>query len=112
VLASLLAVSVVVQLFFVGMSLFVNSLYWWPHQVLGHAFVPASILLLVVTLVGRQPRRTRALAAALLVLVLVQGALAAVRGIAGALHPVNAMLLFGTSMALVRQARETWRAGV
>lgn len=105
VLASLLAAAVVVQLFFVGMSIFVNGLYWWPHQALGRAFIPASIVLLAIAMAGRQPPRMRRLAAGLVVLVLIQTALAAVRGIAGALHPVNAMLVFGAIMAILRQAR-------
>ena len=110
-IASLLGVGVVVQLFFVGMALFVDSLYWWPHHTLGRAFGPAAVILFLLTLAFRQPPRIRWLAFAVVITVFVQGALAAIRGVAGALHPVNAILVSAAIAALVRETWITWKSG-
>ena len=107
VLASLLAVGMTIQVFLAGLALFVDSLYWWPHHALGHSLTPAALVLLVLTLIGRQPAGVRWRAAVLVVLLVGQGALAKIRGAAGALHPVNAMLLFWLVITLVRAARST-----
>lgn len=110
VLASLLGACVVAQVFFAGLALFVDPLYWRPHRGLGHLLVPAALALLAVAAVGRQPPRVRWLAAALVVLLVAQGALASIRGLAGALHPVNALLILGVVVALATEARTAWRA--
>ena len=107
-LAALVVVGVIAQFVLTGLALFVDPLYWRPHHDVGHSLAPITLALLVLAILGRQPATVRWRAGVLLVLVIAQGALAAARGAAGVLHPVNALLVLGAALALLRSARAAW----
>lgn len=78
------------------------------HISFGYSWVGLGALAVVVTaLLARRPRRDVGIAIGLLVLYIVQTMLPAARGSltwVAALHPVNAMLLFGVSAWYARRA--------
>ena len=104
-LAWLMTAGLVAQVFLVGLALFVDPARWMTHRGLGMGFAPLALVVLVLALVGRQPSAVRWRAAALLGLMIVQIATAAIRGIAGTVHPVNAILIFWLTLSLMRHAR-------
>lgn len=102
-LAWLFAAALVLQVFLAGWALFVNPAAWMWHRSAASLPTFLPLLLVISALIGRVPARRRRLAVAALVLVLVQGATADIRGIPGAFHPVNALLLFVVALRLLRR---------
>jgi hypothetical protein len=116
VVAWLFLVSVLIQVFLAGLSLFVSSDYWQIHTGLGHSAPGILALLLVIfALVGRLPRATVLLTVLLFVLVVAQtevfAAIRAQAPLVAALHPVNALVLFALGVGLARQAWVLVRVG-
>jgi hypothetical protein len=106
VLARLVTIGVVVQIFLVGLSLFESADYWEDHKSFGGSLGLIPILLILVALVGRLPMRLIVMAALLLVLFGVQYALPNVdNGYVSALHPLNALVLLGLSDQIAKQTR-------
>ena len=106
VLAVIFAAAIVVQVLFAGISIFVDGTRWNVHKAIGHSFTIALLLMIILAFAGRLPRGMKWLTAGTLVLVMAQGAFAAIGGWAGAAHPVNALLIFWISLRLAAQARE------
>ena len=108
VVAWLFIVSLLVQVFLAGLSLFVSGSYWDAHIGFGHS-VPGlvALLLVVFALWGRFPRATILLTLLLFVLVIAQTEVfAAIRAdvpLVAALHPVNALILFAIGVGLARR---------
>jgi hypothetical protein len=100
-LAMLFAASLVMQFFLAGWALFMNPGAWMWHR--SAAWLPTALaLLLVITaLAGRVRAWRRWLAVAALVLMLVQGATANIRGIPGAFHPVTALIAVAVALRLL-----------
>jgi len=116
VVAWLFLVSVLIQVFLAGLSLFVSSDYWQTHIGVGHSAPGILALLLVIfVLVGRLPRATILLTVLLFVLVVAQtevfAAIRAQAPLVAALHPVNALILFAIGVGLARRAWAVVRVG-
>jgi len=93
-----------VQFYLAGTAVFGAESYQ-PHRMLGFALTILVILMLVLALVGRLGRKVVGMALLLVLLVIVQALLPALRGPApwiAALHPANALVLMGVSVRLSR----------
>lgn len=107
VLAWLFAGCIVVQVFLAGLGVFDASSAFVTHRNFGYLFGWLSLVLLIVTAVGRMPRRLIGLAALSLVQMALQSVLVLFREdtpVIAALHPVNGVLLLVTTLIL------GWRA--
>jgi hypothetical protein len=107
--AWLFIVSLLIQVFLAGLSLFVSGSYWDAHVAFGHIGPGLLALLMVIfALWGRLPRTSVLLTVLLFVLVILQTEVfAGIRAdapLAAALHPVNALILFALGVGLARRA--------
>jgi hypothetical protein len=113
--AALFVVAIVIQVFLAGTALanLGGSGDFSAHIEFGYLWVGLASLALVLTAIAaRRPRRDVGIAVGLLVLYIVQTTLPNARTSApwiAALHPVNALFLFGLA---VWYARRTWRAAI
>jgi len=105
--------AIVVQVFLAGLAIanLGGSGDFANHREFGFTEVGiAALAVLVTALLARRPRRDVLISVGLFVLYIVQISLPGLKSVAswiGALHPVNAMLLFGLS---VWYARRAWQA--
>lgn len=100
---------VLIQVFLAGLSIFVGPSGWARHASFGHLFGYLCLALLALVLLGRLPRLMIALTVLLLVLYACQYVLIEVPPRIGipalsALHPVNALIIFGVSFWLARRS--------
>ncbi|CAG0963452.1 hypothetical protein ARNL5_01099 [Anaerolineae bacterium] len=112
-LVLLFAGAVILQVFFAGATLLADPRYLIDHRSLGTAMGPLPALIVIVSLIGRLPRRIVMFSILIFVLYAMQyvivymlpslGLPAAFR----ALHAVNALLMFWTALHL---AKLIWRA--
>jgi hypothetical protein len=113
-LAWLFVATIVVQVFLIGLGLFGDVAYRQTHIEFGYTWVGlAAVALLISGLVARPGRRTVGLVVALFVLYIVQTALPSARQAypaIAALHPVNALLMFGLAVNVARSATALARA--
>lgn len=113
--AAIFVTTVVVQVFLAGAAIanLGGSGNFATHVEFGYTGIGLAALLLVVTaLVARRPRRDVGITVGLVLLYIVQTMLPSFRGSApalAALHPVNALLLFGIA---AWYARHAWREEV
>jgi hypothetical protein len=113
--AALFVVAIVIQVFLAGTALanLGGSGDFSAHIEFGYLWVGlASLALALTAIAARRPRRDVGIAVGLLVLYIVQTTLPNARTSApwiAALHPVNALFLFGLA---VWYARRTWRAAI
>jgi hypothetical protein len=105
VLAALFIASILVQVTLAGISIFIDGNRWSVHEAFGHFLTPMILLMLIVALIGRLPRRITGLVILTFVLLLLQGALGAIGGWAGAFHPANALVIFGLSLRIAVHSR-------
>jgi hypothetical protein len=107
-LAWLFVAMIVIQVFLIGLGLFGDASYRAMHIEFGYTWVGlAALALLVSGLLARPGRRTVGLVVAVFVLYIVQIFLPSARQsypAIAALHPVNALLLFGLALYLARSA--------
>jgi len=104
--AVLFLVGVVVQLYLIGATLFAGHPVE-DHRNLGYVLSLAPVIPLLLAWPARAGQRTVLLCAALLVAAFVQSVLPSLREAAwwlAALHPLNAMLVFGLSVLVARRA--------
>ena len=115
IIAWLFPVAILVQVFFVGLSLFTGQSYWDAHIGFGHTIGILPILLVLLGYLGRLPRRTITLTWLALGTYLVQAEVfAAIRAdvpLFAAFHPVLALLLFALALIIALQTRTVARAG-
>lgn len=110
--AVLFVAMIVIQVFLAGaaISSLGGSGDFGTHIEFGYTWVGIAALLVVVTaLVARRPRRDVGITVGILILYIVQTALPAAKTsmpFVAALHPVNALLLFGLASWY---AWRTWR---
>lgn len=98
--------------FLAGVSVFANPIRWAIHGDLGRTLTLLPLLLVILSLTGRLPRKLIWMTVLLLGLYIVQGVLIAFRGsvpMVSALHPVNGSLLVGLSIGLAKGARHLIR---
>lgn len=82
-------VAFVTQLLLAGWSLFNEPARWDWHRALGHSLELVALVMVVLAVAGRTSRSTRLLTIAVLLLTIVQGAVAGIGGWVGAVHPVT-----------------------
>ena len=107
VLAWLILLGLVVQVFFAGLGAF-GGASWELHVAWGHSFEFLYLLLLLLSLVGRMGKRVILLSLLLFVLIWVQVLLPALQTslpVVSALHPVNALVLIFVTHLTARAAR-------
>ena len=91
----------VIQVFLAGLGVFDDPRAFVTHREFGYLFGWLTLVMLMLALVGREPRRVTGLSALLLVQFALQSAFVAVRAdipAVAALHPLNGftILLVGT----------------
>jgi Family of unknown function (DUF6220) len=102
VLASAFVTGVLVQVFFAGMGAFGAD--WSYHVTFVHLLEPIPLLMVPAAFVGRLPWALRFLPLVLTVLIGAQYAFAHAAAGTAALHPVNGVLIFLTSLLIARRA--------
>ncbi len=105
-LAWVFAGCVAAQVFFAGMATFVDPARWRWHTTFVHAFELLPLLMLPLAFLARAPAAMRWLTGALFALIWLQYLTANIGGIAAALHPVNALIIFWVAVHLGQRA---WR---
>jgi hypothetical protein len=107
-LAWVFVASIVVQVFLIGLALFSDESYREAHIEFGFTWVGLAVLaLLISAIVARPGRRQLGLVVLLFVLYIVQTSLPEARTsypAIAALHPVNALVLFGLALYVARAA--------
>lgn len=105
---------VVVQVFLAGLGVFAGAQNFNLHREFGYLFGWLTLLLLVLAIAGRLGRRWIGLSALLLVLFALQSVFVALREAlpaAAALHPVNALAIFGVALHVARRSGAVLDAG-
>ena len=105
-LAWLFVACVAVQVFLAGLATFVDAARWRWHTGFVHAFELLPLLMLPLAFLARLPAAMRWLTGALFALLWLQYLTANIGGIAAALHPVNALIIFWVAVHLGQRA---WR---
>jgi len=102
--------AIVVQVFLAGAGIFASASWLSNHAQLGHLLPLIPLLMLILGLVGKLPRKVNWLTVLLFVLVYVQPWFIYIsRGIGvpilSALHPVNALAIFTLPLYLLYRSR-------
>jgi hypothetical protein len=108
VVASLFVACGLFQVFLAGLGVFDDPEAFVTHRGFGYLFGWLTIVMLVIALVGRLPRRFTGLSVLLLVLFALQSVFVAVRvdmPAIAALHPVNGVVIIAIGMVA---ARASW----
>jgi hypothetical protein len=101
-LAWIFMAGIIAQVYIAGLAVFADPSRWAWHRGLAVWVAAVPLLMLPLAFVARLPARTRWLTVLAFALLNVQGATARIGGLAGAVHPVTALLLFWTALALLR----------
>ena len=108
ILAWLFVGTILLQVFFAGMFIFGQEDFRKTHIGFGYSIVGlAALLLLISAALARAGRRQVGMAALVFVLYMIQTSLPEAKAsypVIAALHPVNALLLFGLGVVVARQA--------
>ena len=106
--AWLFPVAIVVQVFFVGLSLFTGQALWSIHITFGHALGLLPLLLVCLSSLGRLPSAAKRLAWLVLGVYLIHAevfaAICADAPLLAAFHPVLALVLFALAMLIALRA--------
>jgi hypothetical protein len=100
VVAGLFVACAVIQVFLAGLGVFDDPNAFITHRNFGYLFGWLTLVLLIVALVGRMPRRFVGLAVLILVLFSLQSVFVALRAdmpAIAALHPLNGFLILGVA---------------
>lgn len=103
--AGLFVACAIVQVFLAGLGVFDSPTAFVTHRGFGYMFGWLTLVLLVVALAGRMPRRFVGLSVLLLVLFALQSVFVALRDdlpAIAALHPVNGFFILGVSTVATR----------
>jgi hypothetical protein len=95
----------IIQVFLAGLGVFDDPGSFITHREFGYLIGWFTLAMLVLALLGREPRRIVGLCVLVLVQFALQSVFVAVRGdmpAVAALHPVNGMLILVVSLAIVR----------
>ncbi|RAV20700.1 DUF6220 domain-containing protein [Paenibacillus contaminans] len=109
VLAIAFALSVAIQVFLAGMSVFMNPIHWSKHVSFVHIFEYLPLLMLMFGFVGRLQAKLlwqSAVCFALIIVMYFTANVISVAPVAAAFHPVAALVLFGLAVLIVPRA---WR---
>jgi hypothetical protein len=102
----------VVQVFLAGLGVFDDPRAFVTHREFGYLFGWLTLLILVLALVGREPRRITGLSALLLLLFALQSVFVALRAdmpAVAALHPLNGFAILAVSGITARLSWAVWR---
>jgi hypothetical protein len=105
-LARIFAVCVVIQVFFAGAALFMDTDYWKFHLRFPRFFAFLPIIMIVLSFIAKLSSSVRLKCFQLfgmIILMFLTAVLSSKIGILSALHPVIAIMLFGTSLSIVKQ---------
>ena len=100
VVAGLFVACAIIQVFLAGLGVFDDPSSFITHRNFGYMFGWLTLVLLVIALVGRMPRRFVGLAVLLLVLFSMQSVFVALREdmpAVAALHPLNGFLILAVA---------------
>lgn len=105
-IAGLFIVGVLIQVYIAGMAVFVNPARWSMHATFVHIIEWMPLIMLVLAFPGRLSRELKLLSIGLFVLVIVQyaTALGFSDSLVAAIHPVNALIIFGLAVVTTRWA--------
>ena len=115
--AAIGALLILVQVFLAGAGIFAGPRFWPMHEMFGMILTLVPLVLVVLALFARLPRRFAWLGGLLFVLTGLQPALISLPGKLGlpllaALHPVNAVIIFALTALLSLLAWQRYvRAG-
>ncbi|WP_267643920.1 DUF6220 domain-containing protein [Haloarchaeobius amylolyticus] len=105
--AVLLTASILIQVYIAGMAVFVDSARWSTHVSFGNVLPVFLLLLVVLAFIGRLSRIHKVLPVVIFLLYFVQFSTAHRFGsLVGAVHPVNAVVIFWLSTVTIRHAWE------
>jgi hypothetical protein len=110
VVAGLFVACAVIQVFLAGLGVFDDPDAFITHRNFGYLFGWLTLVLLVIALVGRMPRRYVGLAVLILVLFSLQSVFVALREdmpAVAALHPLNGFFILGVA---TYAAWTSWKA--
>lgn len=110
IVTAIFAACAAVQVFLAGLGVFDDPRSFVTHREFGYTFGWLTLVVLVLALAGRLPRRITGLSVLLLVLFALQSVLVALRAelpAVAALHPLNGFAILG--LAIVT-ARASWVA--
>jgi len=114
VLACLILLGIFLQGFLIGAFLFGGAIWRKDaHGIAGLALLVLSLLLALTGLLAQVPGRTKVWGFLLFVLMIIQFVLPSTSGsipLLAALHPANAMILFGLNLFLIVRIRQLMRA--
>jgi hypothetical protein len=114
VLACLILLGIFLQGFLIGAFLFAGAIWGKDvHSIMGLALLVLSLLLALAGLLAQVPGRTKVWGFLLFVLMIIQFVLPSTSGtipLLAALHPANAMVLFGLNLFLIVRIRQVMRA--
>jgi hypothetical protein len=102
---ALFAACVVIQIFLAGLDVFADPRSFITHREFGYVFGFLTLALLVLALVGREPRRVTGLSALLLLLFALQSVFVALRASIpeiAALHPLNGFFILFVAITVSR----------
>jgi len=100
----------IIQVFLAGLGVFDDPNSFITHREFGYMFGWLTLVILVLALVGRAPRRIIGLSVLLLVLFAFQSIFVALRAdmpAVAALHPLNGFAILGVAILLTRAAWAT-----
>lgn len=103
--AGLLVACAIVQVFLAGLGVFDNPRAFLAHRDFGYVFGWLTLVILVLALVGRMPRRITGLSALILVLFALQSVFVALRPAMptlAALHPLNGFAILAVASITTR----------
>jgi hypothetical protein len=98
---------ILVQIFLAGLGVFDDPASFVTHRDFGYVFGWLTLVMLVLAIVGRVPRRLLALVGLTLVLFALQSVFVALRTdypAVAALHPVNGFVLLLVAIVIARSA--------
>lgn len=100
ILAWIVFICIVVQVYLAGMAIFDNPINWIRHRHFVHMFEYSTVLMFILGFIGKLPRKMTWGSLGLFALFNIQYYTA--HGIVGALHPVLALVMFWVSLVLSR----------
>ncbi|QKG84400.1 hypothetical protein GXN76_07850 [Kroppenstedtia pulmonis] len=106
-LATIFAVCIIVQIFIAGLAVFVSPVNWMRHRMFAHLFNALPLIMLILSFVGRLPRKISWKSFGLFVLMYtmyITANITVILPFAAAVHPLIAMLLFWVSISIVMKA--------
>lgn len=109
VLSSLLALGILLEVFLAGGGIFASSTWWPLHIILGLVLILFPIAFLLLAWMGHLGRGSYWIGGLTLLLIVLQAFLVEIPRRIGllvlsALHPVNALVIFGLAVLLIQRA--------